>query len=178
MRQQTTKRQYFTLFEILLVITLIALIGGTCVFSLPKALKQEREEKSMASLIAKVEIAKEVMVDYDADVTLILSQAAEGVTCHLYPSKPMRESIKKALNKESFFPGIERVVWRGVTYRELKLPFVASDGKIPEGVLELHCKEKVCRYYLPGYLGEIKKNYDTEIQKPQAPYPQEVLSLA
>lgn len=171
------KKRPFTLLELLLVVTLMGIVCATCAIQIPKALHAEEFSQSVERFIDKVEIAQEIMIDYEADLSLHLEQRGDKVFCTFCAEGGVPEKLIRRLNKHSELKQIHSFAWEGVSSSSLKLPFHASSHGIEKGVLKLVGKRE-SSIFLPGYPKKIQKNLKEYAQKIiQAPYPQEVLSF-
>ncbi|MFN0064999.1 MAG: Tfp pilus assembly protein FimT/FimU [Chlamydiales bacterium] len=165
----------FTLFELLLVMSLVALVLGVGGLQIPRLLSHERFEAGVAKIEKMVELSSEIMLDCKADVTLVLRQEEEGVVCQIEVTSSLPKRWNRFLRCGPI-ASIQGVSFDDTPSRELLLSFDASLGSIPKGCLTLHGKKRSSRLFLSGYPGKMGKN--EEVKDVRTPlYPQEVFSL-
>lgn len=165
----------FTLLEILLVLTLIAFVLGAGAIQVPKLLSHERFETQAKSIKRKIELAQEIMLDYDMDVELLLKRDPKGLICQVKTQMPLPKRWNRFLHSKPL-DEISFVAFNGERVDSLTLVFDGSLGAIPRGNLRLIGKKQDAAFYLPGFPGKIHRG-ERQDEKTVVPYPQEIFSL-
>ncbi|NGX61222.1 MAG: hypothetical protein K940chlam9_00705 [Chlamydiae bacterium] len=171
------RKRAFTLVEILLGLTLLAIFLGTASISIPKALAKERFEKGMSRAVARLSLAQEVMLDYGSDVEVVFSfrEDGEGIEIELKPLKPLSEALLTHLNRSSH---VEEIV--SGRFDETPLPFTlffdGTVGATPAGVLSLEGKRgNSGELTLRGFPSEIKRGSYAISETEIGTYPEALL---
>lgn len=153
------KKASFTLIEMLIVMSLIALCLGAGAFGISRALNKESFEAQTQCFLHQIALAEELMIDTRQDVWISFK---EGACFLIAPQHTHQVSLSKV--KEVLF-----------NHKEQDLLFSGALGIPPRGVLVLRSKsgeEKVI--HLSGIPGMINQK---EVATHEASYPQEILSL-
>lgn len=173
MAGQRAKRS-FTLLEILIVILLIGLATRAVAFQIPKLLKGESFERGVEQVISKIQLAQELMLDFDTDVNLVLIEEGKGLRVTLEPLNPVPEKIKRSLNRYSLIKGIDTIRFEeGV---QGPLYFDKTLGATPRIELDLIGGGQTVKLCLRGFPSKPLKNECRDDQQ-EAFYPEEILSL-
>lgn len=160
----------------MLVFSLCALVFGGITFSIVRALKAEQFSGGVKKVIQKIELARLLSLDYQADVLVKFEKSGNGLRCRLVGDQRVPEALLKNINKEEALSPIRSFLWEGEKLGTFSLHFSVTDHPFPLGTLTLKGK-KGQHYPLtfanPWNLGKpIQDNFDDE----EAPYPQEILS--
>jgi len=175
-RPKRLNKRAFTLFEILLVITLMATALGAIGFPALQAMRGEKFERAVDQVIGKLTLAQELMLDFQTDVILRLEQKQNGLKCTFQTHKKLPTHIQKALHQNSTLVGVEQISFDQEIYNTLELHYEGSLGATPQGTLELFAHKKKQIISLKGYPTKITRG--EHVQKSfEAPYPEEILSL-
>lgn len=168
------QKKAVTLLELLLVMAVIAMVGGICALQIPKALHLETFSQSVERLIDKLELAQELMLDYDTSVTLKLNCQEKGLEC-VFEGAGVPPKILEKMNNDPFLKGITAFIWQGVPQTSHPFCFKGSEYECPKGILTLKGNREVS-LFLPGHPGKIEKNSQKLlIGEILPPYPQEVI---
>lgn len=155
---------------------LIGCALGGIGFQIPKWIKREKYEKSVARVHSKIALAQEMMVDYATDVTITFDKEEEGISCYFNPSPTLPEKLRSLINRDYLLEGIGEISLDDNTNYPLHLHFSASSYTTPEATLTLK-GIKTTSLYLPGYPAAITKTPPPQKGKSishEPPYPQEV----
>ncbi len=160
-KRSMKKRSAFTLFELLLVVTLVMMTLGAVTISIPRALSKERFEKEAEHVWQQIVLAQELMLDTQHDVILRLDKKG----CEMHPFLEKNLKIKE-IDSFSFQEQQGSVT----------LYFDSTLGTTPKGALHIKGRRGESHtYLLPGFPGKYRLK---EIQAHEAPYPQEILFSA
>jgi len=120
---------YITLFEILIVMAIIALISGLAAIGIDKALVTQRFENEAGAIVNDLRLAQELMMVLDADVHVKFSSDdnRKGIEYWLEMDTQIDESLQRLITKKK--PVLTTI--RGVFFEG-----DASDQQI-EGMLDL-----------------------------------------
>ncbi len=168
-------RNAFTLIELLIVIMLIGFTLSGLGFQIPKWIKHETFEKSVARVQSKIALAQEIMVDYGTDVALIFDKGEEGIYCSLNPAPGLPEHLRKVINRDKILKGIDDVSIDEKMRYPLSLHFSASSYKTPQATLTLS-GIRTSSLYLPGYPARITNTPPSRgrSMSDEPPYPKEI----
>lgn len=169
-------KRCFTLLEMLIVVVLIAGASSVIAIQIPKALKTERFEAAAEAVIAKINLAQALMLDYHTDVTLILTQDKRGVRCNLKLDQPIPRKVKVKIEKNIEIRGIETLAFNEQPARTIHLLFDATLGTTPRGKLLLESKKQKTTLILQGYPAKVLRKDDNFAEETHALYPEEILS--
>ncbi|MFZ0565744.1 MAG: prepilin-type N-terminal cleavage/methylation domain-containing protein [Chlamydiales bacterium] len=173
---RSTAKRSFTLFEMLIVMFLIAICFSALVFQIPKAIKKERFETAVEAVISKITLAQELMLDYSTDVVLILTEREGGIGCRLKAAQPLPKKLKARVEKEQLLSEIEAISFKNRPTKEVELRFDGSLGATPRGKLLLEGKRQKVYLTLRGYPSKILREDYNFAEKREAPYPEEIVS--
>lgn len=178
MRVKGSKRP-FTLFEILIVMTLIATALGVLTLQISKAIKGERFERGVDQVIVKLALAQELMLDFHTDVVvnLTFNQETKNLVCTLDIARPLPPNLEKSINRYQTIKGIEEIATQEGLRNSITLCFDATLGTIPQTDLSLLAHNKKAVLILDGYPAQIKRGiFHGQTKNCQATYPKESLS--
>ena len=169
-------KQAFTLFEILIVMSLIAIAFGGLTLQISKALKGERFERGVEQIIAKIALAQELMLDFHADIQLTLNHAQDVWKCELVVNRQLPAHQAKSINRYVNIKGIEGIAFDGTFKEIIELQFDGTLGTIPKGVLTLISNHKKETIVLNGDPSHIRRGTYVQKNNCQAIYPEEIFS--
>ena len=169
-------KRAFTLFEILIVISLIAISFGFTAIQVPKALKKERFETAVEEVIAKISLATELMLDYRMDVVLIFSQKEGELFYDFKLNQPIPPKLNAKLKRNPKIKGIEKIAFDGKPCQTIGLLFDGTLGAISRGGLHLEGNGQEAHLLLRGFPSKIIRG-NNDLSKEASPfYPEEILS--
>lgn len=137
------KKTYFTLIEILIVITIILSIGSIIGINLIKG-KQQQQFYTASRLVAdKLQMAQDLMLLLNCDIRVKLEFNSKGILqCHLNVDKPLDPQLKKALNFTTDVSGISSfdfVDHQQITHsNKIELAFFSGGSKMSQGKIVLY----------------------------------------
>lgn len=142
------KKHPFTLVEILLVLTLLAMVGGAFALFSARSLGRYTFEKEVDMIASKLLFAEEIMMDHGVDVSCVFAHNCFS----LIASRPLPIDIERLMKKEEKLKAIEEISFEGKS-----LLFEGATKCCPEG--RLHLKGKRCEMTLciPPFPGRINK---------------------
>ncbi|MDR3624172.1 MAG: hypothetical protein P4L16_03410 [Chlamydiales bacterium] len=136
------RKKSLSLLEILLSVSLLSVSLGGVGFQIHKILKQDRFEKSASLILEKILFAKECSANFGTDITLLLSQKKEGLSCVMTSSSPLMNQEKWLLAQDKFFDTISSFSLNGENRERLKIQ-ITNGGRIEKrGILQLNMKDK------------------------------------
>lgn len=142
----------------MLVMTLLAMTLGVVGFKIPKAIRTQQYLNETRLLLDTLITAQELMVSFDADVTLSLKKEEKGYSTYISCTSEVPDKMFKKIPHPSFRK-IEKILWNGQEDKEVTLIFSSSQGGISKGELTLMGVKKVM-FFLPGFPARIvKKSY-------------------
>lgn len=160
----------FTLIELILVMSLIALTFAVVGSLLPRSFTQDKVEADIARYHQTLELAETIMATKEVDVQLACDQTKEGVVCTMRHSHGLQTFTLKHLTH--------------LTYNALPTPFTlqfrAKHLTPPVGEIEIGTAKHKRYILLPGYIGG-NRVYHTKPfigERDGAHYPEEILSVA
>lgn len=172
-------KRAFTLFEILIVMTLIATALGVLTLQISKALRGGRFEQGVEQVISRLTLAQELMLDFQADVLVTLHQkSAEIIECKIEISRPLPEHLEKSISRYCKITGIEEIAFNEKAEEKIRLPFDGTLGIAPEGVITFLAHGREQKIFLNGCPAQIKRGNHEKIHIPQADYPEEIFSAS
>lgn len=149
------KRRAFTLFELLLVLFLIATALGTIAIQVPKAWKKETFEGGVSRVISKIELAQELMLNTRLDVILVLTVEEKGLKCEIQSQQPISEAFLRKLNRYDTIAGITELGFDHEKANRVELHFESAIGGTRAGTLVLGTEGKEQKICLPGFPSRI-----------------------
>ncbi len=155
---KSMKKASFTLIEMLIVMSIVALCLGGGGFGISRVLNKEHFEKEAKIVLEQIHLAEELMINTKQDVQIFF----EDGFCKLVAPKHTRQ-ITLSKVREVLFNG-----------KATSLFFDGSLGIPPKGTLILRGKNNEKVIIFSGIPGKI--NHE-EIAVHEASYPQEILSL-
>ncbi len=173
MRIIRVNKKAFTLIEMVLVITLIAIALGAMAFPLSKALKKEKFERGVDAIIARITFAQEIMLDFHTDVTLTLLEESGKVICTIEPAIALPAKIEKALNHHKEIPGISQLCFNHEIRKRIEICFDGTIGAVSRGTLTLSGSGREAILSLPGYPTHIQRGEHEAQKSCFIPYPEE-----
>lgn len=137
------RRRHFTLIELILVMTLIALVGGVIAVNIGKAFQQQRFRSEVATVVDTLRLAQDLMLILQDDVHVIITQNEKGITFRIETESPLaknwdaiiRRSHKtlKAIHAVKFLDQLQRPTKMG----ELDIKFLSGGTVMSRGVIRL-----------------------------------------
>lgn len=164
---QNMRKHPVTLLEILLVIALVGLTFGVIATQLPKALRGEKFERGVDQMKSRIELAQEVMLDYQTDLKLFFESTQKGMVCVIDSERPLPGRVKKAFLRP--IEGIE----------EISSDVLEFDGKLgtpPKGKLILKGNNREAILRLKGFPSALVRGGEN-VPDSEADYPEAVLSF-
>ncbi len=174
-------RRYVTLFEILIVMTIIALISGIVAVSLDKAVVDQRFRNEMSMIVDDLRLAQDLMMILGADVRVKFTEnkGNKGIKYQFETETKINSSLQNlVLNKPRELKTIRGVFFedeieneniegaitlrffsRGAVMSRGPMRFSLSGSQTPqEGILESFV-------YLPGYPALISSTDNFNVEK-------------
>lgn len=176
---RTQIKRALTLIELLLVIMLITVSLGALGISIPKALKKEGLEKAVHHVLAKISLAREMALDYQADMLLILrpeENQGKKYSCEIRPMQHIPVRAAQAANRHRTIQGVDKMSY-GELNGVITIRFSSGIVSEPQGVLKLFCDKNEAAILLGNIPKKAENNgaCSQNVTQP-APYPEEILS--
>lgn len=135
---------------------LIAIVAGVIAFNIQKAVAEQRFKSDVAVVASRLNIAQNLMLFFNSDVTIHLVAAAEGgYELFLTLEKPPKQGWEnEVLRKQKLisFKEIEFDGKEGAQHPPLKLEFFSKGSLMSRGQLFLSSKSgQKALFYLPGH---------------------------
>lgn len=169
-------KRALSLLEILVALSVLSLALGAAAIPLGKMVRSETFHSGVEKLCTKLELAQQVMLDFQTDVEVRIRQEEGALVCTLNPRRPLPEALLAALNLHPKIKGIRSLSYEGQE-GGVHLHYEGVTGAIPKGTLSLLGNREEEVIVLPGYPCRIKKGQICEKNAASAPYPEEILSL-
>ncbi len=154
------KRRFFTLLEILVALTILALGAALTSLKINDFYQQERSAAQVRQFMNDMAMAQELMLILDADVQMYLEidPHTKQLCYWMDVEKPLGVEFNRLVhtieNKQQC-SGIDTIAWDGNSKERLKLDFII--GKMTQGLLTLNQGEKKIDITLIGYPSPIIK---------------------
>jgi len=149
------KNSAITLIEILLVMSIIALVIGTVQFGFHAFLKEEAFVQESAKIKKAILFAQEVMMDTKSDLTLTLVHDENQIHMHFSSSKELPEKILYPL-RECSCKEVHTLFFNTRREKEITLRFEGHLGYTTEGLITLESKKgKKQNIVLRGFPGSV-----------------------
>lgn len=158
------------MIEVLLTMSLIALALGAMGFPIAKALKKERFERGVDQVIARINLAQELMLDTGCDVTLTFAQDEGYLSSEISAQTRLPKKVEGGINHHTKIYGITEIEG------ETQIYFDATVGAISQGRLRLSCGKLEEMILLKGYPSHVQRGNKNAHTIQEAVYPQEILS--
>lgn len=156
----------FTLIEILIVMALLALVGGAIAINTLRALREDRFHASVQRLVDRLQLSQDLMLisgidQAGLDVFLDVKRREGQYHCKMSFKGDFSERSLRIFVQEFPLYEVGQVVWRqadGVEESDPQLVFRTLNREVPSGVIELTSasRDDVKRYILlKGYPAKI-----------------------
>jgi type II secretory pathway pseudopilin PulG len=170
------KKRAVTLFELMIVILLIALSASVVAIPIVKAFRRERFTHDVDGVIDSITLAQQIMLDFNTPVQLVLKQADGEITCTLEADLPLPPAVKKGLQCPKLRT-IETMAFNQESLTTITLHFEGPLSPCTKGTLTLQGVGRRDTIFLPGYPCGIQRGKHDQIQTiDSAKYPQEIFS--
>lgn len=137
------KKRHFTIIEMIIVITIIALVSGVIGINIRKAYQQQQFRSEVAMVVETLRLAQDLMLILQDDVHVIFTQNDKGIVFWLETRSPLAKNweavIKrthktlKAIHAVKFLDELQGPVRMG----ELDIKFLSGGTVMSRGVVRL-----------------------------------------
>lgn len=136
-------KRHFTIIEMMIVITVLALVGGVIAVNVRKAFQEQRFRTETTLVVETLRLAQDLMLILQDDAHVIFTQNEKGITFWLKTESPLaknwEEVIKrthktlKAIHSVKFLDQLEGPTKMG----ELDIKFLSGGTVMSRGVIRL-----------------------------------------
>ncbi len=147
------KHSHFTLVEVLVVIIIIGIVGSVFAVGIFSALRTERYRASADLMVSKLQLAQDIMLHTDLDISLVIFEETAGISCSLLlDSGVVPQELRASIGKVTPLSGIRDIALTSSEGLPLTLEFFSRGGKMTAGVLSLVSRSDETSYItLPGF---------------------------
>lgn len=136
------QRRYVTLIEVMIVMSLLAILAGVTGISIRRAVLEERYHAGVAELAGRLQMAQDIMLIVRSDVSVRLNQQPDGLLCHLETTQPLLPVLQRIITRSGVIRGINSFTWtpvdgRSVTNQPVTLNFKSSGPQASRGELKV-----------------------------------------
>lgn len=134
------KRTFFSLIEISITLIILSVASVLTLSAVREFYKEQQFLLEVKQFVNKLEIAQDLMLLMDGDVHVILQKnpSTQCLECKLECEQPLKQSLRKFLNKPLTFSAIRSFTFEGNIEQSLDLNFTL--GRMSKGTLLL-CAE-------------------------------------
>ena len=138
-RKNKRRLGVFTLLELLIVLTLIAVVAGLTGIKTVQVLQEQRFFAEAEQVLSHLQLAEDLMLIMDTDVVFTLRQEREGLQYSLDIEKPLSGLSQRLVKEDSRIPlkAIEKFQFTPSPL-ESKLDLAFTLGSMTRGVLTLY----------------------------------------
>ena len=182
------RRSYFSLLEMLVVISVLALVLTVVGANVSRMIEKQRFLSGVRNVVDRLQLAQDLMITLDTDVYVDI-QITEGMDCWIRVEKPLISDLARTLNQHHHIAGVRSATFSdgrgGMQCDTIRLEFICGGSRMSRGRLDL------CSHPLPsassmsqqlvlsGYprpivLGQNQSEIDDEFKYEEL-YPAEIL---
>lgn len=132
------RKKAFTLFEIMVVIAIIAAIAPLLFSNLKKTLQHWHFTNSIALVQEEAENLHHLSLIYQIDTSLIIYKSGKEYLLKVESNEPIKGLVAKPIK----LPGIQNVVFNKTSTEQFSCTFYSSGKQDPLGILELKGNDK------------------------------------
>lgn len=168
----STKRHFFSLLEMLVVMVIIALVASLAAIKIVDLLKQQRFRTGAEIILEKLNIAQNIMLVFSSDVTVTLYKNShnENLICKIKVDTGITPTLAKIIGHEQVIKGVKSAKFEGEGTHSHGLPvslrFNFLSFEMPKGRLFLSSNETIDEgslqtktLYLTGYPRPLSFDY-------------------
>lgn len=136
------RRSYITLIEVMIVMTLLAVLGGITAISISRAVQQERYNAGVAQVVNRLQLAQDIMLIARGDVQVNLAPDPAGLWCHVDVAQALVPVLQRMIDRTGLIPGIGGFSWvptggSAIIDSPLALNFQSAGSRLSRGELRL-----------------------------------------
>lgn len=142
-----TKRHFLTLIELLIVITILAMVSGVVGVQIQRTLREQRFNTEVAVVLDKLRLAQELMLILRTDAHVKFKQVPEEEIITLWvevetPLDSLKKDIEKPINLKTIqFVEFKDVLEYKTKMGELDIRFLSGGNVMSQGTLRLATNE-------------------------------------
>lgn len=136
------RRSYITLIEVMIVMTLLAVLGGITAISISRAVQQERYNAGVAQVVNRLQLAQDIMLIARGDVQVSLVPDPAGLWCRVDVAQALVPILQRIADRTGIITGIGGFSWipaggSAVIDSPVSLNFQSAGSRLSRGELRL-----------------------------------------
>ncbi len=131
------RRQYFSLIELLVVLTLIAAIAGVVAINSQKALYQQHFQSEVTEFADRLRLAQNLMLVADSDVHFVVEANDKGIKYRIETDTPFSPHFDRFIKKEGSLKAIHHVSHAAGKDGIIDLKFLSKGSVMTPGNIQL-----------------------------------------
>lgn len=148
------RRSYLTLIELLIVLSILALVGGIICFNINLVIREQRFRNEVNIVLNQLRLAQDIMLIYDLDVNVKFKEVDNGIQVYLETNQNLEWAQKLKLEPKILevihYIGIHK---GGEEKGKIDLSFFSGGAVMTQGMLRLATsKEPNVLGYLERYI--------------------------
>lgn len=155
------RRAYFTLIEMLLVLGIIAVIGGVVALGVNNAVTQQRFYAEVSVITEKLRLAQDLMLILNSDVHAKFEKRDDSITFGIETESALYGGWEIEIKRGVKLRSIDAVTF-GDEENNIDLKFFSGGTIMSKGVLALSSRGETQYICLPGYPQVITSTTDKE----------------
>lgn len=178
-----TRRYFFSLIELLIVMGLIVVVAGAVTWNLIGLKEEQQFQTSVAKLEELFQTAEELMLIYNEEVRVVLSPSENGIIGQIKTHTPFYTKLGEQLKDPLLLTGVKSFSFEEKTDEPISLTFSSIRKSTPKGILSIAAYPTIdtdgplkARFYFSGYPRVIQANRPIE-QIKEEPLPEEIQTV-
>jgi len=156
-----TKAHFFTILELIICITILALLGGLAMVKAPSMLDQYRFQNSASKLRRELEVTKTLASISGGDITFEIRQEKNKLCCIRTTPEPLK--FPRMFNRTIFIDHVDHISLNDNEKTIVSLVFTGTCWINTPGTLTLHSPNKaIYSIPLPSLLMDLPKKKKEE----------------
>ncbi|MCB1213606.1 MAG: hypothetical protein KDK40_04830 [Chlamydiia bacterium] len=180
---QPRQRRFFTLIELLIVISLLALVGATIAIQGGRILEEQRFYSSTQTLLGRFQIAQGMMLFLGKDMRVVIRGEPGHYSCEMYSDETLSKRLLP-LTAPLNLPGIQTITLESDTSQRsdsIKLSFLSNGSSMTRGILRMESTSlgdgsKSAFIVLPGHPTAFTIDYNPKWIPPLPPIENQFMS--
>lgn len=161
------KRRHFSLIELLVVLTIIALVAGAVGINSQKAMRHQRFQSEVSEFADRLRLAQNLMLISDADVHVKVESTPSGINYHIETDAIFPKSFDKFIKKIGTLKSVHHLSHIDGHGGKIDLRFLSKGDIMTQGNLQFSTNDKafiadIMLTGAPGAISTDKKKEDNE----------------